>query len=152
MDFQGGNLPLSVILYDGNCKEMLYSSTAGFGFASVLSLRPRPGIIRGTRVGRISVVCGHEAGWRRRGSTNRYPQVSDDRSRNQYRNARLPIAAVWADVGSRPRTGHGGERRPAVRSRNSSDRYWRPLPGSQPRVPADGLSPIKRKNKRSPVV
>ena len=83
----------------------------------------------------------HEGGWRRRGGTNRYPQVSGGRSRNQYRNARLPMAAVRSDVGSRPRTGHGGERCPAARSQNSSDRHWRPPPGSQPRVPADGLSP-----------
>ena len=53
-------------------------------------------------------IRGHEKGWRRRGRTNRHPQVSDDRSRNHHRNARSTMAVSQADVGPRPRTGLGG--------------------------------------------
>jgi hypothetical protein len=47
-------------------------------------------------------IAGHEVRWRRRGRTNRHPEVSSDRSRNHHR---MPVEAQSA-VGccSRPKT------------------------------------------------
>ena len=85
------------------------------------SHHPLPIIIQGEWVGVLFV--GHENGWRRRGRTNRHQEVSSDRRRNHYRNARQQQRMVGCR--SRPKT---RELHSAIQNNQSIGRHetrWR---------------------------